>query len=303
MYRSLRTLAPAIAVALAGFSPATTAQTPEAAAAATPAPLLLSGDAGASWQPLADGLPDDAQVRQVVDHAGTLYAAVTGEGLYVLPEGHSTWQCRNAGLPQRHDFPLLPTALLHTGTRLVLGTFADGAFVSDDEGSTWRAAAGFEEEVVSALHAVGDTLLAGTHTGVWRSLDGGSTWLEYVRTGGRVNALASHGGRVLVAAQNEFGVLAGRSVSWSPTARTGSAILQFLREGEAAFAVTASGTVYRSADGTNWLRNPVPLPLARPGALPAALWAGYRPDVTDAGTYGLIYATRRGWVMGAGGGC
>ena len=266
------------------------------------APLFLSDDLGVSWDPLATGLPEDLNVRAVVDHEGTLYLSATGDGVYVLPKGEKAWQCRNAGLPQRHDYPLLPTSLVHTGRHLVLGTYADGVFVSGDGGLTWRAAETNIRDVVSALHQTDRALYAGTHTGIWRSLDDGVTWEEHARTGGRVNGIATVGDRIVIASQNGFGVLLDGGVEWSGD-ETPSAIIQLLTEGNAVFAVTAAGQVYLSTDGTRWTTNPVPVLLSNRQQLPLALWSGYRSTVTRAGNWGLIYPTSRGWVTSPADGC
>ncbi|MGE3274145.1 MAG: hypothetical protein AB7O67_03465 [Vicinamibacterales bacterium] len=117
-------------------------------------------DAGASWRPIGDGLSNIAVNALVIDpRAPDTLLAGTGEGF--LRE-----EVRGTGLPLR----------------------GGGIFVTRDAGETWTA---LEATLTPDFYWVNDLVLgardsrhvfAATRSGVWRSLDGGTTWSSLLST-------------------------------------------------------------------------------------------------------------------------
>lgn len=118
--------------------------------------IWKSDNSGQSWRPLADFLPNIAvsALTMAIDDTRTLYAG-TGEGQF-------REVVRGSGLPLR----------------------GAGIFKSDDAGETWRR---LESTAGNDFHWVNDLvpsaidpkrIYAATRTGVWRTNDGGASWIR-----------------------------------------------------------------------------------------------------------------------------
>ncbi len=279
--------------------------------------VLLSGDAG--WEPRNRGLPANAVIQCLaVDADGNLYAGTAGDGIYRSVDGGATWKASRRGLQQLDVQTVIP------GPHGVLfaGTPAGGVYRSTDQGDIWEVTSSpvvvhprrlfrskkaqpgpLPATAVRTLAAVrwGDVpmLFAGTDSGVFRSADGGRSWLAANRglpdtdadtglTGVVVSALAPLPEKNLIYAGTARGVFKSNNGGrrWHPVNRgipatdpfTGVSLtpvrpLVAYRERQHdtlnLFAGTARG-LFRSTDGgDHWQR----------AALPVAGGIGGMPEI------------------------
>lgn len=175
--------------------------------------IYRSTDAGCSWQSLTDvprhGADDSTDNLQTIwglapggaDEPATLYAGIEPPGLFVSRDQGESWQC----LPGFHKHPT--SALWHpakggcavhslavdpeNSQRLFTALAAGGVYRSEDGGASWQPCnAGIRAPYLSGrepvaghndhtlrLHPSG-RLYRQSHTGTWRSDDGGDSWRE-----------------------------------------------------------------------------------------------------------------------------
>lgn len=141
-----------------------------------------SVDAGASWQPAADGLPVSFDGTQAVSFAarpaGTAFAA-TSMGLYRTPDAGLSWRRVNLGLPHPEGVSLL--ALAPSDARTLYAYVSGiGLFRTTDGGFSWRRAAapsGIFGSALAVSPGSSRTLYSSGYGGaLFRSTDGGAHW-------------------------------------------------------------------------------------------------------------------------------
>ena len=137
----------------------------------------------------------------------TLLAGING-GVAISVDGGESWDA----IPFRLPAPLV-TCLLHVDDSLLAGTFADGVFRSSDGGKSWQAVNhGLFDHSVNCLATDprGETVFAGTSTGIYYSVNGGRLWhdLDGVGSGDEtVIALAADDDGALYAGCESHGLL------------------------------------------------------------------------------------------------
>ncbi|MFK8055416.1 MAG: WD40/YVTN/BNR-like repeat-containing protein [Saprospiraceae bacterium] len=283
------------------------------APAIEPASLYISTDNGQSWNGFAKGLPSDLMVRDVLEHDGAIFLTAIKQGVYILDEGADTWRLSNTGLPIKLDsraIPLannlvaefFPTSLAANGDQLIIGTFNNGAYHSNDGGKSWKQATTNIDDVVGSLLFTDDILIAGTHMGIWESKDRGVNWKLRCETGFRINAVSMHNGQLHVARQNGMGVLSGDNIDWSDM-ETGWAIIQLQKHDDDLYAITAKNEVFRTKSGKFWENNKFAIKGLPAKNLPEALWNGLNPQLPGETAAGLVTETSRGWIVGRTSGC
>ena len=174
--------------------------------------IYRTDDGGRTWYPL-DAVPshadddDPAHLKTIWGLAPgpdsepeTIYAGIEPPGLFVSRDGGHSWVRRDA-------FHTQPTAnrwhpakggcavhsLAASGQRLYLAMAAGGTYRSDDAGASWRpcnrgirapylpeanAPAGHNDHTLRMHPGNPDRLYRQSHTGTWRSDDGGESWTE-----------------------------------------------------------------------------------------------------------------------------
>lgn len=152
-----------------------------------------SDDGGSTWRGVFDGMSLDTQLfslQPVPGDTDTYWASTCG-WVYRSDDGGLSWQRFRNGLAQRRapSFQVLPEGRLLTGT-------VAGVYHSDDDGRTWRLTTRNDLSVLSLAHHPRrpEVVLAGTEgSGVWRSVDGGTTFRPANRglTAPRVGALGA----------------------------------------------------------------------------------------------------------------
>lgn len=162
-------------------------------------------DDGKGWKSRNRGLPVEARVVSLAGDEGHLYAGTLAHGVFDSTDGGETWEAARRGLPQ------LDVPVLIVDAQGVVWTGGAGGSVarSTDQGALWEDASGrltpprrqpwwkrwwpLKKPVGGALpgaaiHALAavptgsatggaQAILAGTGAGVYRTIDGGRTWL------------------------------------------------------------------------------------------------------------------------------
>ena len=264
----------------------------------TPPNIYRSTDYGENWIGFADGLPNGTNPRTILEHEGQLFLATSGNGVFVLPAGKSTWEARNQGLPKE----VFATSLAAQGKVLVLGTYEKGVYVSRDGGLHWHHPIfNIKSESVRALLFHEGQLIAGTDSGIFRSTDGGESWR---RSGEitQINGLVLHNGQLFAARQNGMGVLNNDVATWS-SVYTERTITQLISHEDYLYARIIGGGIIRSTDGSFWEKQIIKIPGDGYKSLPEALWGGYNPELPVDLPIGSIMETSRGWLVGLQSGC
>lgn len=135
---------------------------------------------------LSAPVPDHVREYTTGQIPTTVYAATEGDGVFRSTTGGVSWSAFNAGLegiPGAKDV----RAIYADGSRMLAGTSA-GLFASTGGGAWQPVAQGPEDDpknpkklnnAVQAILGVtgGPLLVGGFSSGVWRSNDGGNTWI------------------------------------------------------------------------------------------------------------------------------
>jgi photosystem II stability/assembly factor-like uncharacterized protein len=143
--------------------------------------LFISADGGQSYRRLRDGPAADAPIAAlaVATMPGELLLVVIGGKLMASEDAGNQWQKRGLGSSgDPVDTIVLDPAL---SSRLWAAS-ADRIFVSDDLGVRWRPVGRPLPEAATNVRGIAadetaNTLVVTTHRGMYRSDDGGQTWI------------------------------------------------------------------------------------------------------------------------------
>jgi photosystem II stability/assembly factor-like uncharacterized protein len=250
-------------------------------AAAGAGGVFKSADAGATWAPAFEGLR--GVVRIVAVDPGRLATVYAGTDLEVFrsDDGAAHWTATPLPIPE-----LLPVnALLATPGAVYINLVSNSPapvaigflFKSTDRGASWSplGTGGFVMTALAADPANSNVLYAGSHTGVFRSADGGLTWTAAsggLPAGADVTALLAPAPGTLYAALTR-GAKVFRSTDggshWQRVSRgIASPSLTAFAAGlnpavlyVAANATAGTGSLFRTMDGgAHWQRADAGLP-------------------------------------------
>ncbi|MFO7764180.1 MAG: hypothetical protein R6V61_10645 [Wenzhouxiangellaceae bacterium] len=177
--------------------------------------VYRSENAGRDWFPLADvprhGEDDGPDSLKVIwslapgpdDRPDTIYAGIEPPGLFVSHDRGEHWECLeafhrhpSAGLWHPAKGGCAVHSLAASGKRLYAALAAGGVYRSDDGGRSFRACnrgvrapylpraepeAGHNDHTLRMHPRDPDRLYRQSHTGTWRSDDGGEHWVEITR--------------------------------------------------------------------------------------------------------------------------
>jgi photosystem II stability/assembly factor-like uncharacterized protein len=144
-----------------------------------------------SWVPVGPDGGDGRSFAADPSNPKHLYLGTTNSWIYQSEDGGASWQ-RLAKLAKTDDL-LLDNILVDSSdakTLLVGAWVVDhpdgGLFISHDSGKTWTTVEAMKGQSIRALtQAPSDpkTIIAGTLKGVFRSVDGGSSWTQITPLG------------------------------------------------------------------------------------------------------------------------
>ena len=147
--------------------------------------IIRSADGGRTWRAVFDGnsvegASDVAGLAFSFDFARdrTVYAWLQDAGLLRSTDGGLTWSLLTRD--KEHYAQVLLNVPFPAG-QLILGALEGRVLISSDGGQTWRDVGGNvpDTRMWSSALALGpqDTLYLGTDVGVYRTADGGQTWV------------------------------------------------------------------------------------------------------------------------------
>jgi ligand-binding sensor domain-containing protein len=105
--------------------------------AATRDGLLLSTDAGISWQPVTTGLPLVTAFALAIDAEGRLYVGLEEGGVYAQAHDGAGWESLAEAGSRLASVAVISLAVSPDGQYLFAGTSGQGVFASQDGGQTW----------------------------------------------------------------------------------------------------------------------------------------------------------------------
>ncbi|MEW5959749.1 MAG: hypothetical protein AB1801_18645, partial [Chloroflexota bacterium] len=220
--------------------------------------LLHSPDNGATWQPVAAGLPPVTAFALAADAGGRLYVGLDQAGLYAQA-GAGGWQpLTPTGPPARAA--VLSLAVSADGQRLYAGTARQGLLASADGGQSWVTT--YPDHYIPNIVLnpnQPEQAVASLRNRLARTLDGGESWhtlpVAWAEEG--IFALLWLADGTLAAGTGKgrlYHSLDGGD-SWTTTAtlRNAGAILDVAVTGERIVAGTWTGLYASDDGGQSWL--------------------------------------------------
>ena len=133
-----------------------------------------SVDNGEHWISANTGI-EGTSILTLAGRQGELYAGTYGDGVFLSTDGVKKWQRVNSGL-----IHTMVSALRVIGANLIAGSYAPGRiFCSSNAGADWSmASVGPVSFWPREFIANGTLTYAATAGGVFRSGDGGTTWIS-----------------------------------------------------------------------------------------------------------------------------
>src|SRR5665213_191474 len=140
--------------------------------------LYISSDKGSSWT--LSGLKGDWIHALAIDSSGRVFAAMDGKGIFSSTDNGSSWSPANSGIPGDYL-----TSLAASSNGQIFAVLNDswhhrkGLYRSTDHGASWNETiAGLPDSIFSTVAVApgGDAFLGTWTHGVYRLLNGSSTW-------------------------------------------------------------------------------------------------------------------------------
>jgi hypothetical protein len=212
--------------------------------------LFRSGDRGATWQRLTQGLTDSVFYGVVAAENGTvIVGSASQKSLFRSTDNGDTWQQISTTTGIVFD-------IISVGTDLFAVT-ASHVLLSSNNGQSWtsRGIDTMLQIAPTCITALGSTIFVGSNAGaIYRSVDRGETWAKAL-VGGSVVYKLTAAANVLIAS-----TFAGVSrstdlgVTWAPSAGIPFvACYSSASNGNVLFVNPSKAGLYRSTDqGVTW---------------------------------------------------
>lgn len=164
--------------------------------------VFYSVNKGSTWIARNTGFPPNARVQSFAKNGNTVFAGTNGYGLYKTTNNGLNWSLTGNGGQQ---VPFSEVKSVYVFDAKVFASFSGTLYVSSDNGATWATATNdLNGAYVNCITHRGGTLFVGTNTGIFHSLDGGSTWVNL--NANLTNPVISHIGfnasKIFICAQN-----------------------------------------------------------------------------------------------------
>lgn len=147
--------------------------------------VVSSTDNGRTWTEIDSALSKIGPITRLTTDGYTMYLGTNSSRFYESTDYGKNWTSINSGLTNISE-----TDLTTTGGRAYASIWSSGIFVFNNNNSRWAAVnSGLSNLDVNAIASGGGDLFAGTNSGLFVSLDDGSTW-AYDSIGSPPQALA-----------------------------------------------------------------------------------------------------------------
>jgi photosystem II stability/assembly factor-like uncharacterized protein len=233
-----------------------------------PSEIFLSTNNGDNWNAIKNnlwaGLYWSMTAAQLNSDTSAIFVG-TESGVFRSTNAGLSWDVVNQGLTAS-----VVTALGVSKTSVFAGTTGNGIFRSSDGGSTWIPInngldSAFIESmqtygglIVNSVASFGNTLLAGTLAGIFRSTDEGATWTDVnndwtrqpIWSFTKSDSAFFAGGSVFFVFRSTDD---GRTWNHGDTSFTSGSVMSLTSENGKLFAAAMGGGAFRSTDnGTSW---------------------------------------------------
>lgn len=144
-----------------------------------------SSDNGLTWDTITNGLPIYSQLISLTT-SGPLVFAANYDSVYRSSDSGRSWRSIGSGFPTYPEIHRLAS----NSVALFAGTYGNGVFRSEDNGTTWTAInANLLSRNILSLLATDYQVFAGTPNGVFVSIDNGTNWTSVGLQGDSVYSL------------------------------------------------------------------------------------------------------------------
>jgi photosystem II stability/assembly factor-like uncharacterized protein len=164
--------------------------------------VFYSVNNGSTWTARNTGFPPNARVQSFAKNGNTVFAGTNGYGLYKTTNNGLSWSLTGIGGQQ---VPFSEVESVYVFDSKVYANFSGTLYVSSDNGATWTTATnGLNGAYVNYITHRGGTLFVGTYTGIFHSLDGGSTWVNINAnlTNPAISHIGFNSSKIFICAQN-----------------------------------------------------------------------------------------------------
>lgn len=211
-------------------------------------PLYTSTDYGMTWQSASQGLPENTQVTFIQPFGKEMIMATDNNGLFKSEKNRTNW------FPIGETLPNLKINALHiSDDTIFVGVFRQGIFTSTDGGLTWAALNyNLPDLTVQSVVTVGDKLLAGTDSGIFKFLDNKREWVNLFEN---VQVLSFNLFQNYIVAGTNKGVLLSKDKgeTWDWIHQKGAVHYTALLEGTMVIMYVYNGLFLSSDWGENWI--------------------------------------------------
>ncbi|HZV13572.1 MAG TPA: T9SS type A sorting domain-containing protein, partial [Candidatus Kapabacteria bacterium] len=219
--------------------------------AGTSGGLFNATENSPSWTNIYANFPKIAVYSLFID--GTMLYAGTGSALYVYQLPADRWFSND------HLQGIVDAIYVFNTTNVFIGLSGVapyGIYFSTDEGSTFTPLdSGLFDTDVRALHASGDTILAGTFSGgVFRSTNNGVLWSTSGTAEAFVYSVATSSANILAGTDKGIFVSTDNGTSWSQKIPSDNAGMFFTVHDSLVYAGQTNGVIFRSTNsGIDWV--------------------------------------------------
>jgi photosystem II stability/assembly factor-like uncharacterized protein len=221
--------------------------------------LYRSHDSGKTWEKVQVVAGEALSVTALAISSKLLWAALPGGVAYSVDLG-SSWSWTQFATPAPYITALAVSPQVAEDKNLFAATLEDGVFRSVNGGATWESwNFGLLDKQVLCLALKGESVYAGTGTGLFHSRTGARSWREVtLPVEDAVLSLTVMGGRLLVGTEKHgLFTSANEGVSWKRKKARGLNApinqIQVVAGKEASVHVLAGEALWESLDeGKSW---------------------------------------------------
>lgn len=209
--------------------------------------VYISKNSGNTWEPYANGLPQDATVSCFKSFGKKVIASTEFHGIY-LDDGSNHWESIAGNLPKNIQIKAVEVI----GNTMIIGTTKHGIFRSDNAGKSWtQESSPFNNVQIRCLMQHDGILFAGINLGIYQSLDTGKTWMH--RFGNvQINGFAQSKDKFYAGLVNGAAMSEDQGTTWNYIYKPNT-LHDISSDGRYVYAMTLGAGLLKSAnDGTTW---------------------------------------------------